>query len=145
MTFNIPDRRVHTLNCIQDSENDLQQKPTTHRKELNKNLSEIEPNNMFIKPGRLKSENKISPDIPGHYFNKDTDYSLEFKYAPKANEISANLCETNILQGSRIRKPKKKIESAAIYIEPEDDYRISSGEPFFFMLSKCYYNRSPKR
>lgn len=72
-------------------------------------------------------------NIPGQFSSPINRFSNQ---ALRANEISANLDESNIIIGSRSRKPKFN-SSAAVFVEPNEDYDVNSGLPFFSCLANA--------
>ncbi|KAI1006136.1 hypothetical protein K3495_g2084 [Podosphaera aphanis] len=56
--------------------------------------------------------------------------------APRANEISADLDVSNIVDGKCTRKSKFGT-SAAVYLEPDEDFGVDSGQPFFSCLASA--------
>ncbi|KAI0993915.1 hypothetical protein K3495_g14269, partial [Podosphaera aphanis] len=74
-------------------------------------------------------------DIPGKFSPPKKERNLHTNTAPRANEVSSDLNVDNIISGTRSRKPTRYDTSAAVYIEPEEDYGITSGQPFFSCLA----------
>lgn len=70
-------------------------------------------------------------NISGDFSFSNTKNQSSSYHAPRENEISADIYAKNIIHVKRTRKPKT---SAAIYVEPTEDYGIEPGLPFFSCL-----------
>lgn len=96
------------------------------RNSSSKPLDEEKPNKLNTQEDTFKIPGQFSKPIKNIY-----------NQAPRGNEISADLDESNIIVGKRSRKQTRN-PSAAIFVEKQENNKISSGTPFFSCLANAF-------